>query len=250
MSSTIARSLIILVLLGMLPAAEAFASLIVNAPVDVIGNLPLAAWTWTGGGAQINTQASSGRADSFLLAAASPVLSVYPSRSTDTAGYAFRVSTVGRDSGTEILMPPVSWSSASLAGREQGCVGPSSNPLPSAADWHEEARLEDNGPSTRAPPTVFLVVDGSRNPREGMADETSDRGQKKGGSPLSVPYRGRQRPPPVRDRHREGSGPGGQGDRDRNRRQHALHAGRDRCRAWSEAAGRPQARGQDKGAGP
>src|SRR5215471_1353357 len=96
--------------------------------------------------------------DSFLLAAGSPVLSVYPSRSTDTAGYAFRmaarVSTVGRDSGvsavellsklrlsktnrfgtvvslvlashvarlklnapsgTEILKPPGSWSSASL----------------------------------------------------------------------------------------------------------------------------------------
>jgi hypothetical protein len=45
MSSTLAASAILLVLLGMLPASEAFASLIVSAPVDVIGNLPLSEFT-------------------------------------------------------------------------------------------------------------------------------------------------------------------------------------------------------------
>jgi hypothetical protein len=45
MSSTLAASAILLVLLGMLPASEAFASLIVRAPVDVIGNLPLTEFT-------------------------------------------------------------------------------------------------------------------------------------------------------------------------------------------------------------
>ena len=49
MSSTIA-CFIILVLLGMLPASEAFASLIVSAPVDVIGNLPLSEFTGSGYG--------------------------------------------------------------------------------------------------------------------------------------------------------------------------------------------------------
>ena len=46
----IARSLIILVLLGVLPASEASASLIVSAPVDVIGSLPLSEFTGSGYG--------------------------------------------------------------------------------------------------------------------------------------------------------------------------------------------------------
>ena len=50
MSSTIVRSLIILVLLGMAPASEAFASLIVSPPVDVIGNLPLSEFSGSGYG--------------------------------------------------------------------------------------------------------------------------------------------------------------------------------------------------------
>src|SRR5215467_2489761 len=48
MSSTIAGSLVILVLLGMLPASEAFGSLTLSPPVDVIGNLPLSEFTGFG----------------------------------------------------------------------------------------------------------------------------------------------------------------------------------------------------------
>src|SRR5262249_47494646 len=86
--------------------------------------------------------------------------------------------------------------STGLAGSSAAPVHPRIHRRPLPISMRPASRTANK--ATEPPPTVFLVGNDPRNPREGMADGTSDRGQKKGSPPLSASYCSRQRPPTVR----------------------------------------------------